>query len=188
MTGTPMRRREVLAIFGGAAAASPLAATAQQSAMPVIGYVRTGARELSEHLEMAFRQGLSETGYLEGRNVQIEYRFAEGRYDRLAGMVARKALTRRDAGKLGRQRIGYLDFAIPFVATAHVTHPSCDGERQKIDPASGGEIVAAGSKVAQCAHFVTEGDERGFAAVAGKKVGEENPARTQLVQDGSGIG
>jgi len=88
MTGTPMRRREVLAIFGGAAAASPLAATAQQSAMPVIGYVRTGARELSEHLEMAFRQGLSETGYLEGRNVQIEYRFAEGRYDRLAGMVA----------------------------------------------------------------------------------------------------
>jgi len=76
-------RREWLAALGGAAAAWPLAAGAQQPAMPVIGYLASGSAEVMSHRLAAFRKGLSETGYVEGHNLAIEYRWAQDEYDRL---------------------------------------------------------------------------------------------------------
>jgi ABC-type uncharacterized transport system substrate-binding protein len=76
-------RRELLAALGGAAAAWPLAANAQQPAMPVIGYLNSRSRETDTPFLAAFHHGLNAIGYIEGHNVAIEYRWAEGQYDRL---------------------------------------------------------------------------------------------------------
>jgi putative ABC transport system substrate-binding protein len=83
-----MRRREFIAAVGGAAAAWPLSARAQQSAIPVIGLLETSSPEPTAHLLAAFHKGLSETGFVEGRNLKVEYRFAEGQLDRLPALAA----------------------------------------------------------------------------------------------------
>jgi ABC-type uncharacterized transport system substrate-binding protein len=81
-----LRRRQFIALLGGGAAAWPLTAPAQQSAMPVIGFLRNTMRDDSELA--ALRRGLSQSGYVEGKNLTIEYRFAENRYERLPALAA----------------------------------------------------------------------------------------------------
>ena len=101
-----MRRREFITLFGGAAAAWPLVARAQQPAMPVIAFIRDGSAEPNARYAAAFRKGLNETGYVEGQNVTVDYHRLEGRYDSVPALMA----------DLVRRQVAVI--ATPITATA----------------------------------------------------------------------
>ena len=93
-----MRRRDFIKILAASAASLPLTARAQQSAMPVIGFLNSGSPDRFAPMLSAFLQGLKEAGYVEGQNVGIEYRWANGQYDRLPALV----------GELVRHRVSVI--------------------------------------------------------------------------------
>jgi len=83
-----MRRREFITLLGRAAAAWPIAARAQQPVVPVVGFLSSVSQAQTRHMVAAFQRGLVETGYVDGRNVAIDYRFADGQYDRLPALAS----------------------------------------------------------------------------------------------------
>jgi ABC-type uncharacterized transport system substrate-binding protein len=125
-----MRRRQFIALLGGAAA-WPLAARAQQPRLPIIGYLHGGSAEPRAPMTAAFREGLAEAGYVEGQNVAIEFRWAEGRADRLPAMAAE--LVRRQVAVL----VAAGGDASPKAAKAAT-------DRIPIVSASGGDPIATG--------------------------------------------
>ena len=83
-----LRRRQFITLLGSAAVTWPLAAQTQQPAMPVVGFIHIMSAENVPHILASFRQGLREAGFVEGQNVRVEYRWAEGNYDRLPDLAA----------------------------------------------------------------------------------------------------
>src|SRR5215471_13875869 len=103
-SGAAMRRRDFISLAGGAAAVWPLAVRAQQPGMPVVGFMSTLSPEKISAPMAGFHQGLRETGYREGQNLAIEYRWAQGHYDRLPELAA--DLVRRRVAVLARRERG----------------------------------------------------------------------------------
>src|SRR5262245_61911109 len=138
--GAAMKRREFIKLFGSAAAAWPLEARAQQKAMPVVGFIHSQSPDpTTADRVREFRQGLKETGYIDGENVVIEIRWAEGQFDRLPALVAelvtRKvsviAATGGPETALAAKRVGS-DIPIVFVTGRR---SSRTGPGSKLEPA-----------------------------------------------------
>jgi putative ABC transport system substrate-binding protein len=126
-----MRRREFIAFVGGAAIAWPLSTRAQQKTMPVIGFLILGRFDPGNQFEARFRQGLRETGYVEGENVKIEYRGAEGKPERLPALAAELVALKVDVivaagGTLSALAAKQTTTAVPIVFTG-VGDPVAEG-------------------------------------------------------------
>jgi hypothetical protein len=130
--GDRVKRRELIALLGGATA-WPLAAQAQQQPMPVVGFVNSASPGGYVPMVAAFRQGLKEAGYVEGQNVAVEYRWAEGQYDRVP-VIALELVDRRVA-VLVANTPGVLAVKAAITTTPHrLHHRRSDRPRREYEP------------------------------------------------------